>query len=227
MMFQQIMQEYSRRKEDRIGEEIHDSNPKKSNPISSLIDEKINSGNHVWVMTDWHFLKWNKETKTVYQNKAMSGIISNCQSMVKENDLLIFLGDLCDGEVERKAEIAAFIEKIPGTKILVRGNNDLFDDKWYLDHGFKYVTPKFVWDDVLFSHRPEDNDNRVNVHGHFHNARTYYLGEVSKFDNQIDIAYLGARTKPIDIHECIRKQPEYAKHVKFINHPWEPKKKSK
>lgn len=224
MIFNNIMQEYSRIKEERINEEIHDANPKKSNPISTLIDKKINSGNHVWIMTDWHFYKWNKDIKAIYKSKSFSEIIKNCQSMIQPDDLLICLGDLCSGECENKADIAAFIDKIPGEKVLVRGNNDLFDDKWYLAHGFKYVTPKFVWDDVLFSHRPEDNDNKVNVHGHMHNARTYYLGEVSKYNNQIDVAYLGARTKPIDINECIRKQPEYAKSVKFINHPWEPKK---
>ena len=206
MFFESIMQEYSRAKEERISEEIHDSDPKKSNVISTLIDKKIKSGNHVWVMTDWHLLKWNKER--------------NCQEMIREDDLLIFLGDVNSGECERKDEIASYINRIPGEKVLVRGNNDLFDDKWYLDHGFKYVTPKFVWHDVLFSHRPEDNDNKVNVHGHMHNARTYYLGEVSKYDNQIDVAWLGARTKPVDIKECVRKQPEYAKHVTFINHPW-------
>lgn len=220
MLFDSIIQEYSRKTEDRIGEEIHDSDPKKSNVISSLIDKKIKSGKHVWVMTDWHLLKWNKETKSVYKNKNLSEIIRNCQEMIREDDLLIFLGDLCDGNVERKKDIAGFIKLIPGEKILVRGNNDLFDDEWYLSNGFKYVTPKFVWNNILFSHRPEDNDNKMNVHGHFHNARTYYLGEVSKFDNQIDVAWLGARTKPVDIKECIKKQPAYAKCVKFINHPW-------
>lgn len=220
MFFESIMQEYSRAKEERINEEIHDSDPRKSNVISTLIDKKIKSGNHVWVMTDWHLLKWNKETKSVYKNRDLSEIIRNCQEMIREDDLLIYEGDLCDGEIERKDEIASYINRIPGEKVLVRGNNDLFDDKWYLDHGFKYVTPKFVWHDVLFSHRPEDNDNKVNVHGHMHNARTYYLGEVSKYDNQIDVAWLGARTKPVDIKECVRKQHEYAKHVTFINHPW-------
>ena len=225
MIFDYILQEYSRAKEERIDDEIHTADPKKSTVISSLIDKKISSGNHVWVMTDWHFLKWNKETKAVYRNNTYTEIIKNCQQIIQPDDLLIFLGDLVDGEVEHKDEMISFINKIPGEKVLIRGNNDLFPDKLYLDHGFKYVTPKFIWKNVLFSHRPEDNDNDVNVHGHFHNSRTYYNSEISKFDNQIDVAWLGARTKPTDINECINKQPSYAKHVKFINHPWEPKKK--
>lgn len=226
MIYNNILQEYSRLKEERINEEIHEANPKKSNPISSLIDEKIKSGNHVWIMTDWHAYKWNKETKTCYTSKTFSEIIKNCQSMIQPDDLLVFLGDVCSGECENKSAIAAFIDKIPGEKILVRGNNDLFDDKWYLTHGFKYVTPKFIWNDILFTHRPEDNDNKLNIHGHLHGYGTYYLGEVSKFDNQIDVAFLGARTKPVELKECIKKQAEYAKHAKFINHPWEPKKNS-
>ena len=222
MIFDYILQEYSRAKEERIDNEIHTADPKKSTVISSLIDKKINSGNHVWVMTDWHFLKWNKETKAVYRNNTYTEIIKNCQQIIQPDDLLIFLGDLCDGNVERKKDIAGFIKLIPGEKILVRGNNDLFDDRWYLMNGFKYVTPKFIWNNILFSHRPEDNNCSLNIHGHFHNARTYYTDDVSKFDNQIDIAWLGGRTKPISISECIKKQPVYANHVKFINHPWKP-----
>ena len=218
------MQEYSRKTEDRINNEIYDSNPKKSNPISLLIDKKIKSGNNVWLMTDWHFLKWNDETKSIYKNKNFSEIIKNCQETIQPDDLLIFLGDLVDGECERKNEISAFVSKIPGEKILIRGNNDLFPDDWYLKHGFEFVTPKFVWDDILFSHRPQDNGNRLNIHGHFHNSKTYYNSEVSNFNNQIDIAYLDARVKPVKLKECIEKQPEYAKSVKFIDHPFKPKK---
>ena len=223
MFFESIMQEYSRAKEERISEEIHDSDPRKSNVISTLIDKKIKSGNHVWVMTDWHLLKWNKETKTVYKSRDLSEIIRNCQEMIREDDLLIFLGDLCDGNVEIKRDIESFIERIPGEKILVRGNNDLFDDDWYLKHGFKYVTPKFIWDDILFSHRPQDNDNRINIHGHFHGTCTYYNNEISKYTNQIDVAWLGGRTKPIPLQTCINSLPKYAKSVTFINHPWKPR----
>jgi calcineurin-like phosphoesterase family protein len=144
---------------------------------------------------------------------------------MKPDDLLIFLGDLCDGEVEKKDAISAFISKIPCTKILVRGNNDLFSDTWYTQHGFKYVTPKFIWDNILFSHRPSDNNNRMNMHGHMHNSKTYYNSEISQFTNQIDVAYLGGRTKPVDLYEVIGKQPEYASVAKFFDHPYVSKKK--
>ena len=133
-LFQQVIMEYSRRKEERINREILESDPEKSSPIARLIGQTIKANQNVWLMTDWHFIKYNKETRATYTRPGVQTIIKNCKSFIKPNDVLIYLGDICDGEIEKKDEIANYISQIPGIKILVRGNNDLFDDKWYLDH---------------------------------------------------------------------------------------------
>ena len=215
------IQEYSVKKEDSVYEAIGDAEPKKSKQISDLINSTISSGNKVWVMTDWHFLKF--ENGTITRHKNYDEIIKNCR-IIKPDDLLIFLGDLVDGEVERKSEISRFIDQIPGVKVLVRGNNDLFPDTWYTSHGFKYVTPKFIWMNIIFSHRPTDHNNRMNIHGHIHGGKTYYTDDVSKYNNQLDVAWLGGRKTPIELKEVIRKLPEYKKEAKFIDHPFESNK---
>lgn len=218
-LFEKVMMEYSRAKEDRINDEILDADQKRSKQISELIDRTLDQGHHVWIMTDWHLMKYNKETGAVYERPETKRIMKSV-SKIGPDDLLIYLGDICDGEVERKNDIANYMRYIHGKKILVRGNNDLFDDKWYLDHGWDIVTPKFIWKDILFSHRPQDNQNKINIHGHIHGSKKYYASEITHYRNQIDVAWLGGRLKPIELAEVIDKQPDYAKIATFINKPW-------
>lgn len=218
-IFTKVIQEYSRAKENRINDEILDSSQKHNTQICDLIDRTLNKGHHVWLMTDWHLMKYNKETGAIYERPETKRILKHV-SIIQPEDLLIYLGDICDGEVERKKDIANYIKQIPGRKILIRGNNDLFDDKWYLDNGWDIVTPKFIWKNILFSHRPQDNDNKMNIHGHIHGSKKYYASEITHYRNQIDVAWLGGREKPIELDEVISKQPEYANKSTFINKPW-------
>lgn len=224
-LFQQVIMEYSRRKEERINREILESDPEKSSPIARLISQTMKANRNVWLMTDWHFIKYNKETRATYPRPGVQTIIKNCKSFIKPNDVLIYLGDICDGEIEKKDEIANYISQIPGIKILVRGNNDLFDDKWYLDHGFKYVTNKFIYDGILFSHRPQDNNNKLNIHGHIHGSARYYASEITHFNNQIDVAYFGGRERPLKLNYVIDQFKKYKARAKFIDHAWKNDKR--
>lgn len=227
-LFEKIFTEYSRKHENEVGEQILEASPKKSGTITNLIDDTLMHGHTVWIMTDCHFIRYNKDTRAIYDNPNTQKVIANCQKMIHKDDLLIYLGDLVDGEVERKEHLAGIIKSIPGAKILVRGNNDLFPDKWYLDNGFKYVVPKFIWDNILFTHRPQDNDNKINIHGHVHCAEgvisfKYYNSEISHYNNQIDAAYCGARIRPIKLGKVIETQPSFGRKAKFVDRPWRGK----
>lgn len=223
--FEKIFVEYSRKHEDEMNETILEAKPQKSATITNLIDDTLAHGHIVWVMTDCHFIRFNKDTKNVYDNPNTDKIIENCKKTINDEDLLIYLGDLVDGEVERKGVLDKIINSIPGSKILVRGNNDLFPDDWYLTHGFKYVVPKFIWDNILFSHRPQDNDNKINIHGHVHCSEglitfKYYNSEISHYNNQIDAAYCGARVRPVKLGDIIKAQPAFGSKAKFVDRPW-------
>lgn len=222
-LFERVIQEYSRKREDTINNQILTSEPKKNESISKLIDDTLQSGHTVWVMTDCHFIRYDKSTKKISPIENVDKIIEKCREKIHHDDLLIYLGDLCDGEVEQKETLSHYINSIPGIKILVRGNNDLFPDKWYLTHGFKYVVPKFIWNDILFSHRPQDNDCRFNIHGHIHSSKghvRYYASEIMKYRNQMDAAYFGARETPIELKWLIDQFDTYKSDVNYVNHPW-------
>lgn len=218
--FEKVMMEYSRRTEDRINKQIYNSSPEHSKEISDLIRKTKANGNEVYLMTDWHLWKINKETGAFFKPKWHNEVLSNIKKIIKPDDLLIFLGDICDGEYEDKKELAALLNSFPFTMILIRGNNDLFPDKWYLENGFKYVVNKFVYDNMLFTHRPQDNKYKINVHGHCHNAKNYLASEITHYNNQMDIAFCGARFKPVTIEEVLRKYPEYQKICTFENKTW-------
>lgn len=210
--FNQVIVEYSRKHENEVEQDLKDSKTEQSSQISGLIQKTLNDGNKVWLCTDWHLWMFDKKTRTVSKRSDFNAILNAYNRTVSPADLVIYMGDLADGECEKKKELAKVLNTLPGTKILVRGNNDLFDDQYYLSNGFKYVTPKFVYQNMLFSHMPAKNNNRINIHGHLHNYKTYWM----PFTNQIDVAYLGARKKPVELNEVIKAQPEYSKQIKEV-----------
>ena len=100
-------------------------------------------------------------------------IFTNIIKIIKDEDILIHLGDVCfgkDSEMHKK-----YIESLPFKKILVIGNHDRKSNNWYLEHGWDFVcktfSGKYFGKNILFSHRPhKDIGFDVNIHGHFHNA---------------------------------------------------------
>lgn len=215
--FNQVIVEYSRKHENEVEQDLKDSKTEQSSQISGLIRKTLDDGNKVWLCTDWHLWMFDKKTRTVSKRSDFNAILNAYNRTVSPADLVIYMGDLADGECEKKKELAEVLKSLPGTKILVRGNNDLFDDQYYLSNGFKYVTPKFVYQNMLFSHMPAKNNNRINIHGHLHNYKTYWM----PFTNQIDVAYLGARKKPVELDEVIKAQPEYSKQIKEVPEKFE------
>lgn len=93
---------------------------------------------------------------------------------------------------------------------MVLGNNDLFQPAFYKSCGFEYVTQSFEWNDMLFTHVPCKNDNKLNIHGHIHGYKTYWI----PYSNQIDVAALDGRVKPVELKTVIASQPSYAKTIK-------------
>ena len=109
----------------------------------------------------------NRPFKTV---KEMNDyIISKWNSVVKENDLVIHLGDFGFGGKECLGEIN---KKLNGIKILIKGNHDysISDNSWQ-EIGFMAVRDKeFALNNFVFSHFPlEASKECYNIFGHIHN----------------------------------------------------------
>jgi calcineurin-like phosphoesterase family protein len=193
--------------------------------VAKLIDETRKNGNTVYLATDWHLWKrLAKNQPACEKRKDFNKIIREVETTVKMNDLLINLGDLVDGEFQAKDVLKEQMKEIGCKKVLVRGNNDLFDNAFYKSCGFLYVVDSFKWHDILFTHCPVENDCDLNIHGHIHShcpgakdpypennrVPSYWL----PYTNQIDVAWLGARVKPVELSIAIKSQPEFSKHIK-------------
>ena len=177
-----------------------------------MINEKIKNGNQIWLTTDWHLITFNKETGAISKRSNYNDIIKTF-SQISENDLIINLGDLIDSEVEDQYHLNVLKEdlaKIKAPMILIRGNNDILPKNIYTDIlGIDIFIDgnSFQYKDILFSHACEANDVRMNVHGHSHMSRRYYL---VKPTNQVDIFNID-RT-PIRFSDIDKIYKEYWEH---------------
>lgn len=216
-LFNQIIQEYSRKHENEVEADIKESKPEDSSQISRLIKKTFESGHKVFLCCDWHLWRFDKKTKTINKRSDFNSVIKKYNDTVTDDDLVIYMGDLIDGECEKKKELGDVLRSLKGTKILVRGNNDLFDDEYYIQNGFKYVTPKFVYDNIMFSHIPQKHNNRMNVHAHLHSYKRYFV----PYNKMIDVAYLNGRKEPVELQRVIDAQPKYSKLIKEIPEKFE------
>ena len=204
------------KKEDRLMNKLKDPDEKEdaNGKICSLINKTLKSGHKVYLSTDWHlWLREEKDKPQCHKRSDFNTILNNMRDTVKPDDLLIYMGDLVDGEFQNKNELKEALQSLSGLNmIMIRGNNDLFDKSFYKSCGFRYVVDSFVWNDIIFTHVPVKNDHKMNIHGHIHGYRTYWL----PYTNQIDVGAYEGRKKPVDLKFIINKQSSYAKTIKEV-----------
>jgi len=121
----------------------------------------------------------NREFTSVEEmNKT---IIKNWNSVVKNTDIVYFLGDLCLGGAE---QIEFFTKQLNGRKRMVRGNHDR-SVALYLAAGFEEVSRNtiIVEEFYIASHKPvflNPSIPYVNIHGHIHNTTQTLLNSDGK-----------------------------------------------
>ncbi len=110
-------------------------------------------------------------------------IVDTWNSVVKDGDRVIVVGDLTAGLSRRDQELKDIIASLRGNKFLVMGNHDHMKQTWYLDAGFSGVSRYIIEDNVLYIHKPRTEMNvetinvskklnpRLIVHGHIHDLR--------------------------------------------------------
>ena len=121
-----------------------------------------------WVITDTHMNHEAMISRSQRPKNFTTLICKNWKDMVSNKDTVIHLGDVSwdDKGMQR-------ILRLPGKKILLRGNHDHKTWQEYMDMGWDFaaesITLKFDRLTVLFSHAPVWNHQAsINVHGHFH-----------------------------------------------------------
>jgi calcineurin-like phosphoesterase family protein len=104
-------------------------------------------------------------------------IFRNLHNILKHNDILIHLGDIC---WKNNRMWHYRLCEVDCRKWLVLGNHDCKTIPWYLDHGFDMVCEKFQFNmygkNIMFSHKPiNDIWCDLLIHGHMHNTHHHDL----------------------------------------------------
>ena len=127
----------------------------------------------IYFIADTHF---NHTNIIKYCNRPFNNthemneyIIQKWNSVVKKDDTVYHLGDVGFGSLQ---EVKNLVEKLNGTKILLRGNHDfkIVVNIWK-EIGFSEVyKKKIILNNLLLTHAPteEVGENQINIFGHIH-----------------------------------------------------------
>lgn len=133
---------------------------------------------NIYVISDTHF----GHKRVVELEQRPSGfeqiIIDRWNEIVKDEDLVIHLGDFSLGkyqEYSHTESLKAWRQQLNGHIILVRGNHDGEKPKFYVDRGFDLCVEKLTMvvlgRKVILTHvpiHPPIKQGILNIHGHMH-----------------------------------------------------------
>lgn len=127
----------------------------------------------LYVGTDFHLWSDKPDSRHPYRSQSSIGKLSaNYGACIQEDDMFVFLGDLCDPEITDKTELTSIISPIRGYKVMCRGNHDTMDDDFYKEIGFDVVCDICKIHNLVFSHKPvRVSPDELNIHGHLHTRK--------------------------------------------------------
>lgn len=140
-----------------------------------------------WVTTDTHFFHEAMVSSGMRPSGFEDLILKNLRVCLRPQDTLIHLGDVI---FYRYPELKGMLDAAPCRKILVQGNHDRKKRGWYCRNGFDAAVDAFVWDDILFTHKPDPGRYPLNIHGHLH---TNTGGQTAAGCKLVALEYTGYR----------------------------------
>jgi len=134
---------------------------------------------NIFVISDTHF---NHSNIGIYCNRPKKWkklIIDNWNNTVKNDDIVIHLGDFAFGSKEKVKDL---FQSLNGKKYLIRGNHDLRrGPKSWSDIGFVILEDPYHFNvnnlDIYLSHKPLINNfyaqKCICICGHWHNKSSF------------------------------------------------------
>lgn len=81
-------------------------------------------------------------------------LLAQYRDTVKENDMVIFLGNLTFKKNHKGQKMTEIITKLPGRKVLIKVNHDWYKDSFYRKCGFLSVNRYLIFGDYFLCHFP-------------------------------------------------------------------------
>lgn len=106
---------------------------------------------HTFVTSDHHFCLWTSTIGRIIGDSSVAEDerhIELWNSVVGKDDLVLYVGDICDGDASDLKAVNALLK---GRKILIKGNHDELDDECYRE----------VFSDVVSELRIEELNLRL------------------------------------------------------------------
>jgi calcineurin-like phosphoesterase family protein len=174
-------------------------------------DISVKKINDPWLISDTHF---NHKKIGEYCDRPdnwQGKTIHNWNSVVKEDNTVLHLGDIAFGN---KAQMYSIIERLNGNIFMIKGNHDRHGKAWYEDIGIT-VVPSFMvsidnTDDVVyFTHRKikDENFDKINIHGHSHNKRPFITIKRDK-GMYVNVSVENIGYKPIKLSQILNRVDE-------------------
>jgi len=141
--------------------------------MTPKLDMNYISGD-TWIISDTH---WGHKNIVKYCSRPMDHnelMFKRWNETVGPDDVVLHLGDLMVwyGETD---ELQEKISQLNGHKLLIKGNHDKADDKFFYNLGFSVLPGfkmKFDNRTVGFTHYPASLEGLdTSIHGHIHNNR--------------------------------------------------------
>ena len=156
--------------------------PKEYSVVTNILNNV--SFNNIKIDADLHFTDYMVYDDVDNHNISL---IRRHNESINDNNVYINLGDLGRKFIDKEYYLFNYICKLNKCKygILVRGNNDIYDDQFYLNAGFNFVCNGFIWNGFVFTHFPlfdkNNTYNLINIHGHNHDRPINYDDPNNKF----------------------------------------------
>lgn len=81
-------------------------------------------------------------------------LLEQYRNTVNENDMVFFLGDLTFKKNHKGQKMTEIFTKLPGRKVLIKGNHDWYKDSFYRKCGFLSVNRYLIFGDYFLCHFP-------------------------------------------------------------------------
>jgi calcineurin-like phosphoesterase family protein len=173
---------------------------------------------NVYLISDTHLKHANMTTYCQRPSNFTEVIHRNLMNILKEDTLLIHLGDVGISKAENWEWM---IRAWPGTKVLVRGNHDRQHSvTWWMEHGFNFACDGFMFCNWWLTHEPANSRPGGcdgNIHGHLHNVWDGFHPDEGKDDPGFSKSSLKYPWQRLFAVEYTNYMP--VEFDKFISHP--------
>jgi calcineurin-like phosphoesterase family protein len=168
---------------------------------------------HTYIIADTHLNHGNIATYCQRPANFTELIRRNWNNTVRDEDIIIHLGDVGIGDWK-----LFDIENLKGRKILIRGNHDRQHScQWWMNHGFQTAVDALLYRGCWMTHEPADRlpeHAHLNIHGHLHNIFHGFQAPGALSRDRFALRYPWQRLFAV----------EYTKYApvnleKFLSHP--------